>query len=432
MVYQEESKKKYNYINGLIMIVITLICPPAGLVLALFCLSKGYQNWKSSVFCIAYSMAVFAYCYEPTVDSDLVRYHQVIQQVKGMSFVDALNYNLYGEGNLYTFMAISWVLGKLSQPNLLQAISVFSVIYIAVYVNYRIAIDYKFKNKDSFYSLLFLLLNLNFYILVNNVRNIFAFSLICYAVFRELYLKKKNIFTILLYIIPCFMHASAILLVLFRLILPFTKRIKWVLLIFIISMKFVVGYLSGFLGGISGGNVIVQLIVNMLNKGNRYYNNYDSAWALAAHSSGSMQLMKIVLVLECVIITIVMFKNLNILNEKVNNIEMTGLVKSRINFINYLFLIDIMGFACVPMYMPEYWRFLVVIVLFNGVIVMSDLKKMYSKNIIYYMQLLLVILAPIYFILTTRDLIIYSKIISMIVNAFFCNPITIWFWNAIV
>lgn len=191
MVYQEEAKKKYNYINGLIMIVITLICPPAGLVLALFCLSKGYQNWKSSVFCIAYSMAVFAYCYEPTVDSDLVRYHQVIQQVKGMSFVDALNYNLYGEGNLYTFMAISWVLGKLSQPNLLQAISVFSVIYIAVYVNYRIAIDYKFKNKDSFYSLLFLLLNLNFYILVNNVRNIFAFSLICYAVFRELYLKKK-------------------------------------------------------------------------------------------------------------------------------------------------------------------------------------------------------------------------------------------------
>ena len=86
-------------------------------------------------------MAVFAYCYIPTVDSDLVRYHQVIQQVKQMSFIDAANYNLYGEGNLYSFMALCWILGKISQPNLLQAISVFSVVYIALNVNYRIAND---------------------------------------------------------------------------------------------------------------------------------------------------------------------------------------------------------------------------------------------------------------------------------------------------
>lgn len=37
-----------------------------------------------------------------------------------------------------------------------------------------------------------------------------------------------------------------------------------------------------------------------------------------------------------------------------------------------------------------------------------------------------------YFVLTMRDLVIYSKITSMIINAFFCNPITIWFWNIIV
>ena len=181
MVYQESVKENHDYINGLIMIALIIICPPIGIILALFCLYKGYNNWKINVFCISYAMAVFAYCYIPTVDSDLVRYHQVIQQVKQMSFIDAANYNLYGEGNLYSFMALCWILGKISQPNLLQAISVFSVVYIALNVNYRIANDNKIMHKESFYSLLFLLLNLNFYFLVNNVRNVFAFSLICCA-----------------------------------------------------------------------------------------------------------------------------------------------------------------------------------------------------------------------------------------------------------
>lgn len=63
--------------------------------------------------------------------------------VNHLSFIDAANYNLYGEGNLYSFMALCWILGKISQPNLLQAISVFSVVYIALNVNYRIANDNK-------------------------------------------------------------------------------------------------------------------------------------------------------------------------------------------------------------------------------------------------------------------------------------------------
>ena len=145
------------------------------------------------------------------------------------------------------------------------------------------------------------------------------------------------------------MHASAILLVLFRIILPFTKKIKWVLLVLIISMKFVVGYLSGFLGGIASGNVVVQLIVSMLDKGNRYYNNYDSAWAMAVHSSGSMKLMKMILVLECIIITVLMFRNLKTLNSSI--IGYNNLVKARINIINYLFLVRYNGIClCANVY----------------------------------------------------------------------------------
>ena len=143
-----------------------------------------------------------------------------------------------------------------------------------------------------------------------------------------------------------------------------------------------------------------------------------------------MKLMKMILVLECIIITVLMFRNLKTLNSSI--IGYNNLVKARINIINYLFLVDIMGFACVPMYMPEYWRFLVIIVLFNGVIILGVSNNLHRKNIFYYVRLLLLFMTPIYFVLTMRDLVIYSKITSMIINAFFCNPITIWFWNIIV
>lgn len=41
MVYQESVKENHDYINGLIMIALIIICPPIGIILALFCLYKG-------------------------------------------------------------------------------------------------------------------------------------------------------------------------------------------------------------------------------------------------------------------------------------------------------------------------------------------------------------------------------------------------------
>ena len=56
MVYQESVKENHDYINGLIMIALIIICPPIGIILALFCLYKGYNNWKINVFCISYAI----------------------------------------------------------------------------------------------------------------------------------------------------------------------------------------------------------------------------------------------------------------------------------------------------------------------------------------------------------------------------------------
>lgn len=412
--------------NNWILILATLLCPPIGLVLALLCLYKSNENWKVCVFCIAYAMAIFAYCYQPTVDSDLVRYREIIDQIKNKSFWDAVNSGIYGEGNLYVFMALCWILGRIGQPNLLQATSVFLVFLIAGYINYKIATDNDVSHKESFASLVFLLLNASFYNLTNNVRNVLAFVIIFYAFFRDVYLKKKDIFTVVLYIGPCFMHASAILLVLFRFIASITGRIKWVLLILIIMMKTVVEYLSSVFSTLGGSNIVLQLIRSMLSKGNRYYNNYDSAWAVTAYNSGSMRLMKILVVLECIVITIFIFRRSALYKSEIIQGKITSDSAERMKLVDYLFLVDIMGFACVPMHMPEYWRFLVVVILFNGVILLETEFDKMKTSFIHHLRYGLFAITPIYFALCVRDLILYSKPLSMIINAFLCNPIIIF------
>lgn len=419
-------KQNNTNTNNLILLITILFFPPIGLVLALLCLYKGNKNWQMCIFGIAYALAIFAYCYEPTVDSDLVRYRQVIEQIQNMSFFDAVNNNLYGEENLYVFMALCWILAKIGQPNLIQAISVFFVFYIAGYINYKVALDFKVSCRDSFASLCFILLNASFYTLTNNVRNIFAFSIIVYAVFRDVYLKKRDVFSIILYVAPCFLHASAILLVLFRLITSITSKMKWLLLVVVVIMKMLVENLSRIFASFGGANILFQLIGNMLNKGNRYYNNYDSAWAISVYNSGSMRLMKILIIIECVIITVFLFRFTKKAKTDTLQTSQRSQILSRVRFIDYLFLIDIMGFACVPMHMPEYWRFFVLIILFNGAVIFNEGFELEKTGIIKLMRYILFAISPFYFLLCIRDLILYSKPLSMLLNSFLCNPIVIF------
>lgn len=408
--------------NKWILFLVTLICPPFGMALALFYLYNSDDNWKTCIFCVAYAMAIFAYCYEPTVDSDLVRYREIMAQIQNKSFFDAVNSGIYGEGNLYVFMALCWLLGNIGQPNFLQAISVFFVMLIAGYINYKIATDNAISYKESFATLIFIILNASFYNLTNSVRNILAFIIIFYAVFRDVYLKKKDVITIILYVAPCFMHASAILLVMFRFVISITSKIKWGLLVLIIMMKTIVGYLASFFSTIGGSNIVLKLVENMLIKGNRYYNNYNSAWAITASSSGSMRLMKILLVLECIIITAFIFKRSSMSKSGVALSDFSSKLYERMKLIDYLFLVDVMGFACVPMHMPEYWRFLVVVILFNGVILLGN-EIDFTNNVFYLLRKCLFLITPLYFALWVRDLILYSKPLSMILKAFACNPV---------
>ena len=66
---------------------------------------------------------------------------------------------------------------------------------------------------------------MNFCFSVNALRSDLAFAMILLAVYRELYQKRRSVWTYFLYVLPIFMHFAAILLVLIRFIVSTKKSI---------------------------------------------------------------------------------------------------------------------------------------------------------------------------------------------------------------
>ena len=116
--------------------------------------------------------------------------------------------------------------GKLNDPHIVPFISVFLVYYLAFRIYCEIGNDYEISSRDMIWGIFFLIMALNFFSLVNNIRNVLAYIIVGYAVYLDCYKKKHNIITWLLYVLPIFIHSSASVLIIIRLLLFLAKRGK--------------------------------------------------------------------------------------------------------------------------------------------------------------------------------------------------------------
>ena len=82
-----------------------------------------------------------------------------------------------------------------------------------------------FNLRQRVYTLFLLMGLMNFCFSVNALRSDLAFAMILLAVYRELYQKRRSVWTYFLYVLPIFMHFAAILLVLIRFIVSTKKTI---------------------------------------------------------------------------------------------------------------------------------------------------------------------------------------------------------------
>lgn len=411
---------RYSTLNAML----TVICPPVGGLISIINVFKDRKEWRKYIFSICYALAALAYCYVPTTDSDLVRYFNDVKRYSGFSFGELFTRFITGKELLISYSSIAWVVGKLGMPHLLPAISTFFVYFIPLYIMFKVTEDINGDLKKCVEYMLFMIVTISFFSIANNVKNILAFCVAFYAIYRDVYLKKRNALTAFIYLFAFFLHASCMIIILIRFVTLLTGKLRVFALLFALFMKQFVSLLYINVGRISTDNVFSRLLSNFINKGWLYYYNTEASWAIVSSQSGSIKAAKIVyvLIVSIIVIYLVLYQRKKYYIDTFMNRELSV---SLMRMSDCLFFMGVITFGCVPMVMPEYWRFAAIVILFGGIVFSTYYMIFRAEKIgnqLFYVAALLAVPA---FLIWVRELFLYSDVASMIAKSFLANPIYI-------
>lgn len=187
---------------------------------------KNFQvnRFKFFIFnvCFLVSEIYISYKYLPTVTMDLYRYYEFLDSYKGISWETFQMYSLYKDTPLTSLYF--YVIAQTGYPHLLPSISTGITIGIVMYVSSKLL----YQNGNIFrgyaLSVIGILSVASMIAITTGVRQNLAFSILAMAVYYDyFYEKKSNIVRILLYLLPCLIHTSAISIILVRIFVAITR-----------------------------------------------------------------------------------------------------------------------------------------------------------------------------------------------------------------
>lgn len=175
---------------------------------------KDPSRWRRYLpMCINF-VFVCAYSYIPDIGSneDLIRYFSEIEFYGTLPLEEALS---HAGGVLLSHYFYFWLFGSMNMMHLIPAISTSTVYAVAGYITCDTAERYNSK-QYIVVVFLFQLIMLPFCSLINNVRNVFALSLIILAVYLDVIKGKRNFFVWFCYTFGSLLHLTAFTLIIFR------------------------------------------------------------------------------------------------------------------------------------------------------------------------------------------------------------------------
>ena len=404
-------------------LIIAFLFPILSLPFSLDSIRKDFGNWKIYIFLLSSFLAALAYGYTPVNNRpDLVSYFSMAEVLGEMPFLDAVSSSIKGEEYLYLLNILLWIGGKFDL-HLIPAISVFLVYYICFYITCDFAISEGFESKCVFAYIVFCIVTINYYGIVNNVRNILAFCLVGLAVYRDLYKNKLDIGTILLYLLPITLHRSAIIFLLLRFIILIPGIYKFFLIFIAVEVLPLTAFLYSHINVFSNSNWLTSIIRTIIYKSYWFYRNYESSWAITVSQSGSQSLSKIVYiflaVVDCIVISMIQKTELS--NKETETLSNTkGLSK----YGDFCFCVGIVTIACAPMPMPEYWRFVSALIALSGPLLLFAIRE--KKQLYSQFYKLTYLVSPVALVLWVREL-IRCDYGELIIGVLFMNPLFIVF-----
>lgn len=354
-----------------------LIYPLMGLPLLLVALrkQKTYSKALALPFGLVFgSIGYNIYCkYKP----DLVRYLAIIRNMEGMNLRQVIERD---SDLLYTRDFLFFLVSKTKDEYILPFIVAVIVYSIVFYVLVDI-IDYyelcKQKNGKLF-AVLICLSSVGIvspFSIIGNVRCVTAFVVIFFAVYRDMFQKKRNMLTVLLYVLPAWLHTAAIILLILRIVIVFLswkKRKISKLMLLVIALFPTIVNLSYSLGTYLGNS----LLKSMINKAYFYLNWTDGGFADVVMTYASVWLERLFGVPYVLLMICFAFK---LASEQ--NTDISIKVMKMKEVLQFYYFVAIMALGCLWIKTGGFWRFEAIITLFCPLVLVPIIvKQNYEKN----------------------------------------------------
>ena len=169
---------------------------------------------------------------------------------------------------------------------------------------------------------------------------------------------------------------------------------------------------------------ITTVIGRMIVKAHSYFFDTSTEWGLEIQASGSETLIKLLymsLAFVYCFLSLCRRKSKQTILIKATEVRILGLE----DFNQFVFYIDLMAIACIPMLRPEYWRFIAsVIALGSGVYFYSFLSRI-SGRTMELIWLIVLAIGSLCMVMWIRSFIVYSHPLLTIIHAFGASPFMI-------
>ena len=324
---------------GLLSVFIVILpFPIVAFIIFWFGIIKESVSWKKWLPIYIYVVFIMAYAVEPSFGVDLTRYFAILEQLGDISFRAAvlkMNDNLIVENFLF------WVIAQFNMPHLLPAITTSTVYGIGGYITCDWASGYNYRHTWKILAIQFLMIPL--ILVACNIRNVFSFSIVTLAVYREFIKKRRDLLTVALYILPVFMHKTGILLVVIRLLVPLLKKILPVALVIIFSLPTVITFAYNHIGSIAVGGHFGQILQSLVRSSYFYLLGESEYAEKVSHSLGAI-VTRYVMFLFLISLLILFFRQMY-KKVHITDFEVFG------------YLLCIFSLSCNVINTPAYWRF---------------------------------------------------------------------------
>lgn len=332
--------------------------PPLSLFYSALGLCRDSQKWKKYFPLLIISVFELAYAYVPTGTPDLVRYIEATQRLHSKTLSEAI---IYMDDGLYVENVYFWIISQIGDYQLLGTIPCTIVYAIAFYITCDTADRYNCQRVIPYYIVGQTML-LPWFSILCNVRCIFSFSVIAFAVYLEYVKGKKNPLIWALYVLPCFMHSTGIIFLLFRLSLFITSKVQWLLSVLVALLPSIIDLLYSRVHSFPIGTIGQTLIRKVYWY---FHDDLRSEFSQRISNSLADRFNRYLLVglAVCFAICILLQRN----NQNGKNKK----------YMTFLFLVSISTIACYSVVTPQYWRFAAALVAcgFTPILLYCNNKK---------------------------------------------------------